>query len=194
MEEEIWKDIPNYEGCYQVSNLGRVKSLDIIKRRNKYDAYSLQKGIIRKLHINKNTGYYMVGLSRNGVSNTRAVHQLMASAFFNVSTNKLIVVDHINSIRTDNRLLNLRIVSQRDNSRKRVSKKEPASNYIGVYKNTYTDKWRSRIYISGDRVSIGQYFTEHEANKVYNIALNNMHLYNGDGKNFREQINKLYNE
>lgn len=194
MEKEIWKDIPDYEGCYQVSNLGRVKSLDIIKRRNKYDAYSLQKGIIRKLHINKNTGYYAVGLSRKGVSSTKTVHQLMASAFFNVSTNKLIVVDHINNIRTDNRLSNLRIVSQRDNSRKRVCKKEPASNYIGVYKNTDTGKWRSRIYISGDKVSIGQYFTEHEANEVYNIALNNMHLYNGDGKNFKEQINKLYNE
>ena len=48
-----------------------------------------------------------------------------------------------------------------------------------------------RIYISGDRVSIGQYFTEDEANKVYNVALNNIHLYNGNGKHFREQIKKL---
>ena len=193
MEEEIWKDIPEYEGYYQVSNLGRVRSLDMMKRNNNYGGQYLQKGIIRKLHINKNTGYNMVGISYKGVRKTKAVHQLMASAFFNVNTNKFTVVDHINNIRNDNRLVNLRIVTQRENAGKRVDIKSSASKYIGVYKNNYTNKWRARIYISGDKVSIGQYFTEEEASKVYNVALNNMHLYNSDGKSFREQINRLIN-
>ena len=191
MEEEIWKDIPEYEGFYQVSSLGRVRSLDMIKRNNNYGGQYLQKGIIRKLHINKKTGYNMVGISCKGVRKTHTVHQLMALAFFNIKTDKDNVVDHINNIRSDNRLYNLQIISARDNARKRINKNPTASNYIGIYKNNYTNKWRARIYISGDRVSIGQYFTEDEANKVYNVALNNIHLYNGNGKHFREQIKKL---
>ena len=52
MTEEIWKDIPGYEGLYQVSNFGRVKSL--------------RKAIIMSIRINKK-GYSTIGLSKNGV-------------------------------------------------------------------------------------------------------------------------------
>lgn len=68
--EEIWKDIEGYEGLYQVSNLGRVRSL----KRN------TTNGIIRKQFKN-NEGYMTVTLSKNGIIRRVAIHRLVAKAF-----------------------------------------------------------------------------------------------------------------
>ena len=63
--EEIWKDIKGYEGLYQVSNLGRVRSLGHhIRQRN--NSKKLCKGQILKPYLNnKGKGYYIIGLSKN---------------------------------------------------------------------------------------------------------------------------------
>ena len=63
---EIWKEIEGYEGLYEVSNLGRIKSL--------------QKDIILKNRLSKR-GYYLVSLYKNGKSTTKWVHRLVAKAF-----------------------------------------------------------------------------------------------------------------
>lgn len=58
--QEIWKDIPNYEGLYQVSNLGNIKSLSkIIERKNGYKLSIKERNIKKWL---ANNGYYMVSL------------------------------------------------------------------------------------------------------------------------------------
>ena len=103
-KNEFWKDIPNYEGYYQVSNLGRIKRVSTNK--------------IRKSHKEKN-GYYRITLSKDGVRNIYGVHQLVAFAFLNHNTDKRnIVVDHIDNDKSNNHLDNLKVVSNRVNTSK----------------------------------------------------------------------------
>lgn len=76
---EIWRDIKDYEGLYQVSNLGRVRSVDHYVNHSK-SGLSLRKGKIMKSHPNKQ-GYLHVLLSKNGVTKTFSVHRLVAMTF-----------------------------------------------------------------------------------------------------------------
>ena len=76
---EEWKDIVEYEGYYQVSNFGRVQSLDRYITRNDGVIY-FKKGAIKKLKTNAD-GYSAVTLSKNGIDKTIAVHILVAKHF-----------------------------------------------------------------------------------------------------------------
>lgn len=96
--KEIWKDIPGYEGRYQVSNLGRVKSL-----RRKDSLGRIVKGKIRAFKYCKN-GYHTMTLDGANKRKTEKVHRLVLLAFKGYST---LEVNHINGIKTDNRLENL---------------------------------------------------------------------------------------
>lgn len=102
--EEIWKDIEGYEGLYQVSNLGRVKSLGNNKNR--------KEKIIKQ--IKKKDGYLYLKCSKNGESKTFSVHRLVAQAFI-PNPNNLPEIDHINTVPTDNRIENLRWCSRKGN-------------------------------------------------------------------------------
>lgn len=77
---EIWKPIPGYEGCYEASNEGRVRSLD--RRINRKGSPAWWKGKELKIHVNKTTGRPQVCLYKIG-SKTRTVHVyvLVAEAF-----------------------------------------------------------------------------------------------------------------
>lgn len=104
MDVEEWRDIPGYEGFYQVSNLGRVKSLDIMVNGGK----SLYKkmGRMRKPVLNSQNGYLTVVLCKNGKHTTCYLHRLVARAFCPGYMPDM-VVNHINEIKTDNRASNL---------------------------------------------------------------------------------------
>jgi len=95
-KEEIWKDIIGYEGLYKVSSVGNIKSLRC-------------KGLIRektmKLSINEN-GYLMVNLCKNNKVKIWRVHRIVLTAFVPNQENKC-DVNHINGIKTDNRVENL---------------------------------------------------------------------------------------
>ena len=98
--KEIWKDIPNYEGLYQVSNLGRVRSL-------------YNKGRVLKPRKHRN-GYQEVNLSKRKIIKTKLIHRLVMLVFIGESD---LQVNHINGIKTDNRLENLEYCTSRDNIR-----------------------------------------------------------------------------
>lgn len=107
-ENEIWKDIKNYEGLYQVSNLGRVKSLE------RLDALGHRlKEKILKPGINQ-YGYYQVVLCKQSVQKHYMVHRLVFEAF-NCQITEGLQVNHINEIKTDNRLENLNLMTCKEN-------------------------------------------------------------------------------
>ena len=111
---EIWKDIPNYEDYYQASNFGRIKSKDRYVNSNiKHNDKALRKGKLLKLNIKKN-GYLSVDLSKNNRPKTMSVHRIIAKTFLkNYSDN--LEVNHKNGIKTDNRLINLEMVTKSQN-------------------------------------------------------------------------------
>ena len=84
--KELWKDIKGYEGCYQVSNLGRIKSLDRMTN-NQYGEYFM-KGRILKNSIIKDKGYCRVSLNNGNGKISKRVHRLVAEAFIPNPENK----------------------------------------------------------------------------------------------------------
>ena len=110
--EEIWKDIPGYEGYYQVSNLGRVKSLD--RKVWKFGKQWVNmKGVL--ITPVKNRSYLTLRLSGKRFY----IHQLVAMAFLNHKPNGFNdTVDHIDFNHSNNRVENLRIISHKENSRR----------------------------------------------------------------------------
>lgn len=111
MEQEIWKDIKGYEGKYQVSSIGRVKSLQRISTFN--NSKGLKKEIIIKTWNDE--GYIRVKLSNNSVEKTYRVHRLVANEFLENPFNKS-QVNHKNGIKTDNSVENLEWVTNSENS------------------------------------------------------------------------------
>ncbi len=167
MQKEIWKDVPNYEGHYQVSNLGRVKSLS----RKAFNGKSMHtlKGRILKGSSGK-SNYLIVGLSKNGKRKTITIHQLVVMAFLNHKPNGYngLIVDHVNNIKTDNRLNNLQLVTARHNLSK--DRKNKTSKYTGVRWCNSSSKWRSAIYINGNQIHLGLFLSEKEASNTYQKA------------------------
>lgn len=101
--EEIWKDIEGYEGIYQVSNLGRVKSLKHSKEGK------LLKGRVT------GKGYLSVVLFRNSVRKSNSIHRLVAQAFIPNPENKP-EVNHIDEDKTNNNIDNLDWSTPKENS------------------------------------------------------------------------------
>ena len=101
---EIWKDVENYEGLYQVSNLGRIKSLE-------RDVYC-QNGIVHRIKEKilvpglNNKGYQYVGLSKNGKRKDMTIHRLVAMAFIPNPENKS-QINHRDEVKNNNVVENL---------------------------------------------------------------------------------------
>lgn len=103
MEKEIWKDISGYEGLYQVSNLGNVRMLE---HYTPYVKGTVMKIPARNLYIGWSNGYRTVWLCKNKERKLKKIHRLIAEAFIPNPENKP-CIDHINTIRHDNRIESL---------------------------------------------------------------------------------------
>ena len=97
---EIWKDIPEFKGFYQVSNIGRVKSLDRVDSNGR-------KRPMKILQLNPDSdGYLIVGLHKNGKCKTAKIHRLVAEAFIQ-NPNRYKEVNHKDENKKNNSVENL---------------------------------------------------------------------------------------
>lgn len=103
---EIWKDIEGFEGYYQVSNLGNVKSLNY-KRSGKAKLLSPKK---------HNKGYLQIQLNNGNANKTFTIHRLVAQAFIS-NPDKLPCVNHKDEDKTNNRAENLEWCSSKYNAK-----------------------------------------------------------------------------
>lgn len=158
---EKWADIKGYEGSYQVSNLGGVRSLNKITKTKKGERF--YKGKLLKPFIDKKTKYTIYGLSLNGeVTNMRA-HVLVAIGFLNHVPSKFNkVVDHIDGNPMNNSLFNLQIISHREN----ISKSKSNNlEYTGICYHIRHEKYICNIMVNKKMIHLG-YFNDKEQAKI----------------------------
>ena len=111
-EKEIWKDIKGFEGLYQVSNLGRVKSLERFRKGKNSSLASVKEKILKSYMLN--SGYYIIGLTKQSILKTYLIHRLVWEAF-NGSISEGYEINHLNEKKFDNRLENLNLMTHREN-------------------------------------------------------------------------------
>lgn len=120
METEIWKAVEGFEGLYEVSNIGRVKSLGNGNSNNS------KERILKQARVKK---YWKICLSKNGRVKFILVHTLVGKAFIPNPEN-LPEINHINENGLDNRAENLEWISHRDNCNYGTRNKRSSENRI----------------------------------------------------------------
>lgn len=137
--KEIWKDIPNYEGLYQASNLGNIKSLE---RYNYKGHHNLEK--ILKPTLCKN-GYLYVNLCKSKKTKIIQVHKLIAITFLK-NPNNYLCINHIDGNKTNNLVYNLEYCTYSHNEKEAyrlgLKKTIPTNQYY--LDGTFIKTWKSR--------------------------------------------------
>jgi len=101
---EIWKDIEGYEGLYQISNLGRIKSLRFNREK------------ILKYSTNCDGYNHIILRNHNSIRTNHSIHRLVCLAFIENTEDKK-EVNHINGLKSDNRLINLEWCTHSENQK-----------------------------------------------------------------------------
>jgi hypothetical protein len=154
---EQWKDIPDYEGLYQVSDLGRVKSLEKPRKKSTNNPNSFVRLRIMKASLGKR--YLNTALYKDGSSKSFLIHHLLSIAFLEFKPNMgQIIVDHKNNNPTDNRLVNLQLITRRYNNVKDVKSKSEA---VGLYERN--GFFNVTISFKGVSCSLGSFKDKNEA-------------------------------
>jgi hypothetical protein len=142
---EEWKQINDYPN-YSISSFGVIRN---------------DKNLIMKLNQTK-AGYLKIKLCNKGIEKNFRHHQLMGQHFIPNPENYS-QIDHINGIRNDNRLENLRWGNQSQNSRNKKKKTNRSSQYLGVSWKKRNNKWEAKISINKITKYLGIFDTEIEA-------------------------------
>ncbi len=171
---EIWKNVKGYEDYYQVSNKGRIKSLDRTYTRvdGKIKKY---KSKIRKLPIDA-YGYNIINLFKGGKRSFYKVHRLVAYAFLENIKNKP-QINHKNGIKTDNNVNNLEWVTCSENLKHahRLGFKKPSTPMLGKFgKNNHSSKKIVQYNLSGKLIKT--YYGISEACRENNYKISNISM------------------
>lgn len=129
---EIWKDIPNYEGLYQISDLGRIKSLHWGKEK-----------ILKQTIRSKNYPYYFIGLLKDKKRKYYAIHRLVAKVFV-ANPNKYTQVDHIDGNKLNNKANNLDWVTPKENTQRawKMGLAKNTERQRKIAKETMLKRWK----------------------------------------------------
>ena len=156
--EEVWKPVKGYEGLYEVSNIGRVKSLDKYVQNNS----KLQH---RPERILKPGGksYSVVALCKEGKISGKTVHRLVAEAFIPNPENKP-QIDHIDTNPKNNHVSNLRWVTRSENLLNPISHKRSSESTMGhpYWGRPLTDEEKAKI----SEANKGRVFSEEHKRKL----------------------------
>jgi hypothetical protein len=156
---EIWKDIVGFEGLYQISNYGNIKSCE------RYVNAKFGKRVVNEkiLSLGKDRdGYLMAILCQYGTKKTVKVHRLVANAFIDKIDGKN-MVNHIDSNKSNNILSNLEWVSNLENICHSKLKMKTSSKYIGVYFYKRDNLFRANARVNGKLVILGNFKNEEDA-------------------------------
>ena len=172
--KEIWKPVVGFEGMYEVSNMGNVRSLNrvVIKYGRKVTLKGKQLSPAAKL------GYKFVNLYKNSKGSRRNISRLVAEAFIPNPKNKP-QVDHINTIRDDNRVENLRWVTQKENMNNPITRQNHRDKvYIDSTKHKILSTRKERDLINKEKtvyqytidgVYIASYKSVAEASRITGV-------------------------
>lgn len=164
--KEIWKDVKGYEGLYQVSNLGNVKSLS----RERYTGGILKERLLTKRYDKR--GYVQYVLYKDGIKKSFKAHHLVFETFGHGKRNGRIVnIDHIDGVKDNNNINNLQLLTNRENLAKGQLKRNKSSKFTGVYKPKNSNYYQSYITINGKHKFLGSFKTEIEAHNAYLNAI-----------------------
>ena len=155
---EIWKYVSGFDGLYQVSNLGNIKSMPRNGTSNKERILKKRKD---------KDGYELITLCKNNKTTTHKVHRLVASCFIN-NDNNYPDIDHIDGIRANNSADNLRWCTRRQNmiwSREKCTTK--TSKYVGVSYIKSRNRWSAYIKVNNKAKTIGWFDNEEDARQAY---------------------------
>lgn len=129
---EEWKDIPEYEGLYQASNLGRVKSLERFRKGENGCLISVKERILKPSI--KHNGRYRIQLCKQSIVKTYNVHRLVWSAF-NGQIPQGYEINHIDENPSNNRLENLNLMTHKENINYGTRNERSAKKHINGKKS-----------------------------------------------------------
>ena len=152
--EEIWLPVKDYEGYYEVSNLGRIKRLFKFRKYREYNSKILKFKV-------SDFGYLSIGLTKDGNKKFFLIHRLVAFAFLSKTENRN-SVNHIDRNKSNNCVLNLEWVSNMENSC-HYRKQKNTGTLIGVYKLKKYDKYVAKATFEGKRIFLGYHNTAEKA-------------------------------
>ena len=178
----MWKDVVDYEDCYEVSNTGKVrrkKGKAVCKdgRIARFSQTVLKPAVLKK-------GYLMVCLSRKTKKKSKSVHRIVAEAFIPNPENKE-TVNHKDLDKTNNHVSNLEWLTNEENikhsidngmykvreirkrNRRKKGKGAYFSDYYGVSFDKVRNKWFSQIEVNGKKVFLGFFDDESDAAQAY---------------------------
>lgn len=172
---EIFKDIKDYEGLYQVSNLGNVRSLKRISIKNDGVAQQLKERILQP--INDRYGYMFINLYKGGKPKVKYIHRLVGITLINNPKDKP-QINHKDGNRRNNNITNLEWVSSRENNSHSFKNKKTSSKYTGVSYHKSNKKWDAYIKINQKLIRLRSFDNEEDAHQAYLNALKKYGLTN----------------
>lgn len=154
-EVEVWKDVKGYEGYYQISNWGRVKSLDRIILKSGFP-HKVKERILKQCF---DGNYLCVGLYKESKNYSIRIHNLVGLHFIDNPNNQPIL-NHIDDDKLNNYYKNLEYCNYRENVNHHHNK---GNKKCGVFFDKKAEKWRGQITINRKQLHLGTFNTQLEA-------------------------------